>query len=232
MKLSGANHEFCVLILLYLALPGTGYGQASSDATLSGLTVSPVPITGFDGEVTSYHVGVANDVTQVTVTPTANNSGAAIDVNGSQVTSGAAHSVALSEGRNDVAITVTANDGRTTRKYVVTVGRSVTTAYGWNAVKDFNTLRAAAGNRTVDGIWSDGTTMWVADEFDDEKLYAYDMTSRERVPSKDFNTLDAAGNDSPTGIWSDGATMWVADDFDEKLYAYDMTSREHFPSKD
>ena len=73
--------------------------------------------------------------------------------------------------------------------------------------------------------------MWVAD-LSDEKLYAYDLTSRERVPDKDFNTLDAAGNDSPTGIWSDGTTMWVADYFDEKLYAYDMMSRERVPDKD
>ena len=86
--------------------------------------------------------------------------------------------------------------------------------------KDFNTLNAA-GNDDPEGIWSDGTTMWVADQ-SDEKLYAYDMTTRERVRTRDFNTLDAAGNDEPTGIWSDGRTMWVADDSDEKIYAYNM----------
>lgn len=53
--------------------------------------------------------------------------------------------------------------------------------------------------------------MWVADLYD-EKLYAYDMKTGERVRTRDFNTLEAAGNDYPTGIWSDGRTMWVADD--------------------
>ncbi|MDE2887995.1 MAG: fibronectin type III domain-containing protein [Gemmatimonadota bacterium] len=96
--------------------------------------------------------------------------------------------------------------------------------------KDFNTLNAA-GNDDPEGIWSDGTTMWVADQ-SDEKLYAYDMTSGNRVPARDFNTLDAAGNDEPTGIWSDGTTMWVADQSDGKLYAYDMTSGNRVPARD
>ena len=96
--------------------------------------------------------------------------------------------------------------------------------------KDFNTLNAS-GNDDPEGIWSDGTTMWVADQ-SDEKLYAYDMTSGSRVPARDFNTLDAAGNDEPTGIWSDGTTMWVADQSDEKLYAYDVTSGNRVPARD
>ena len=93
--------------------------------------------------------------------------------------------------------------------------------------KDFNTLNAA-GNDDPEGIWSDGTTMWVADQ-SEEKLYAYDMTTRERVREKDFNTLDAAGNDEPTGIWSDGRTMWVADDADETIYAYNMPQPNRAP---
>ena len=39
------------------------------------------------------------------------------------------------------------------------------------------TLAAANGYPT--GIWSDGTTMWVAD-FEDHKLYAYRMSDRSR----------------------------------------------------
>ena len=86
--------------------------------------------------------------------------------------------------------------------------------------KDIDGL-SAAGNDDPEGIWSDGTTMWVADETD-EKLYAYDLASGARVPGKDFDSLDAAGNGDPEGIWSDGTTMWVVDDpwFGEKVYAY------------
>ena len=96
--------------------------------------------------------------------------------------------------------------------------------------KDFNALNNA-GNDDPEGIWSDGTTMWVADQ-SDEKLYAYDVTSGSRVRTKDINTLDAAGNDEPTGIWSDGTTMWVADIWQDKIYAYSLTSKARDPDKD
>ena len=66
--------------------------------------------------------------------------------------------------------------------------------------------------------------MWVADAVDD-KLYAYDLASKARDASKDFDTLADAGNYQPQGIWSDGTTMWVVDRFDYKLYAYDLASR-------
>ena len=46
--------------------------------------------------------------------------------------------------------------------------------------KDFDTLRAA-GNRQPEGIWSNGTTMWVADSTD-EKIFAYSMSTKERTP--------------------------------------------------
>ena len=79
--------------------------------------------------------------------------------------------------------------------------------------KDINTL-GAAGNDEPEGIWSDGTTMWVADDQfgGNEKIFAYAMASGDRDPGKDFDTLDDAGNGEPEGIWSDGTTMWVADD--------------------
>ncbi|MDE3258692.1 MAG: hypothetical protein OYM47_12725 [Gemmatimonadota bacterium] len=109
----------------------------------------------------------------------------------------------------------------------------LTTASGCcdrDPTEDFNTLESAR-NTWSRGIWSDGTTVWVADDGDD-KLYAYDMISTAREPAKDFDTLDAARNLSPGGIWSDGNTMWVADDWDHKLYAYDMISTAREPAKD
>ncbi len=89
------------------------------------------------------------------------------------------------------------------------------------------TLDAANGYPT--GIWSDGTTMWVAD-FKDHKLYAYRMADRSRDSGRDF-TLDAA-NGSPVGIWSDGTTMWASDFAAGKLYAYRMSDRSRDPGKD
>ena len=89
------------------------------------------------------------------------------------------------------------------------------------------TLDAANGYPT--GIWSDGTTLWVAD-FEDRKLYAYRMPDRSRDSGRDL-TLDTA-NGSPVGIWSDGTTMWASDFTDGKLYAYRMSDRSRDPGKD
>ena len=99
-------------------------------------------------------------------------------------------------------------------------------AQGRDSGSDF-TLDAA--NDYPTGIWSDGTTMWVAD-FEDHKLYAYRMSDRSRDSGKDF-TLDA-DNGSPVGIWSDGTTMWASDFTDAKLYAYRMSDRSRDPGKD
>ncbi len=99
-----------------------------------------------------------------------------------------------------------------------------------SAGEDFDSL-LAANNNDLGGIWSDGEFMWVAD-WSDNKLYAYGMSTRQRVSSQDFNTLGAAGNDSPQGIWSDGEFMWVSDNADKKLYAYSMATKQRVPSED
>ena len=92
--------------------------------------------------------------------------------------------------------------------------------------KEFNTL-IAAGNAHPTGIWSDGTTMWVADYIAD-KIYAYKMSDKSRDEDKDFDTLKAAGNNHPIGLWSDGTTMWIADTEDDKVYAYKMSDKARF----
>ena len=65
--------------------------------------------------------------------------------------------------------------------------------------------------------------MWVADWLD-EKIYAYDLNTQERLSGRDFNFLKAATNWSPIGIWSDGTTMWVVDSSIAKVFAYDMAT--------
>ena len=95
--------------------------------------------------------------------------------------------------------------------------------------REFNTLKAA-GNRYPTGIWSDGTTMWVLDDYD-QKIYAYNMRTRARDRDKDFNTLAASDRHSG-GIWSDGTTMWVADSHYGRVYAYNMRSKSYDPDKD
>ena len=74
-----------------------------------------------------------------------------------------------------------------------------------------------SNNSSPWGIWSDGTTIWVADIADD-KLYAYALADGTRLTSKEFDLH--SDNGDPAGIWSDGTTIWVADDVDDKLYTY------------
>ena len=95
-----------------------------NDATLSDLTVSPANLIWFDSETATYHFRVADAVTRVTITPTANDAGATIDIGGTAVTSGAGHLVALNPDGvtpTDVTVTVTAEDGQTTKAYTVRV---------------------------------------------------------------------------------------------------------------
>ena len=88
-----------------------------------------------------------------------------------------------------------------------------------------------SGNDAVDGIWSDGTTMWVLDRTT-PKIYAYVVSTKARDSSKDFDSLVTAGNGSPHGIWSDGTTMWISDRADDKIYAYSLSNGSTHSSKD
>ena len=203
---------------------------STDDATLSGLTVSPRDIIGFEADRTTYEVGVASTVTQASITATTNHPGATVAYSRTDRDPNTAGlQFNLSAGRNAVTVTVTAADTTTTGTYTVSVNRGVTDVYGWKAALDLDGL-IAAGNATPYGIWSDGTTAWVADSTDD-KLYAYN-TDGTRDSAKDFDTLVAAGNNSPRGIWSDGTTMWVVDSGDDKLYGYRMSDKGRDSGKD
>ena len=100
---------------------------SSRDATLSGLTVSGIDIGTFSSNITSYAASVYNSVSQTTVTPTVNDSGASyvIKLGGVADTDGV---VALSAGSNVITVEVTAEDGQTTKTYNVTVNRAAATA--------------------------------------------------------------------------------------------------------
>ena len=100
----------------------------------------------------------------------------------------------------------------------------------WNRTEDFDTL-GAARNTSPQGIWSDGTTMWVADD-ESNKIYAYSLSTKQRQGSDDFDTLNAAENTSPRGLWSDDETMWVADEADAKIYSYNLASKAREDTKE
>ena len=100
--------------------------QAEDNANLSGLTISSGSLTpAFDKATTSYQVDVGANVRNVRVTPTVEDDGATVTVNGTAVASGS-HSGSIDlvqEGAVTITVTVTAEDKITTKRYVVTVLR-------------------------------------------------------------------------------------------------------------
>ena len=101
--------------------------DASTDATLSALAISPgglAPEFDSAGEDTDYTVTVPNSVASVRITPTVNDAGASVTVNGATVTSGqASQAITLQAGINaPINIVVTAEAGNT-RTYRITVTR-------------------------------------------------------------------------------------------------------------
>ncbi len=97
--------------------------QQSDDASLSALTLSGINFGPFDSTTTSYTAQVGNSVSQTTVTPTANHSGASYAIKLGGVTD-ADGKVSLAVGSNVITVEVTAEDGETTRTYTVTVTRA------------------------------------------------------------------------------------------------------------
>ena len=95
-----------------------------------------------------------------------------------------------------------------------------------DSAKDFDNLNGA-GNNALDGICSDGTTMFVADFFDDD-LYAYKMSDTTHDSTKDI-TLDSDNGD-PRGMWCDETTVYVANDGSgaaNKVFAYTISGGTH-----
>ena len=131
----------------------TSQQHLSTDATLSALTLSGINFGTFAPGTTSYAASVANSVTQTTVTPTVNHSGASyliklggvIDADGT---------VSLSVGSNVITIEVTAEDGQTTEKYTVTVTRA--------APSTDATLSALTMSSVDFGTFAPGTTSYTS----------------------------------------------------------------------
>ena len=70
---------------------------------------------------------------------------------------------------------------------------------------------AEAGNGRPAGLWSDGATMWVADQ-SDRHVYAYRLSDGARESGKEFAlVVDDIEHMTPFGLWSDGETVLATD---------------------
>ena len=225
--------------LTYAALYPPFVGAQSSDATLSALTVndgtSDVALNpGFTSAGMSYRTAVKyrDERLTVTATTTAINATIAFLDRSNAIlddldNNTGGHQVDVPVGDLMFKIKVTAEDN-TELVYEVTVERNDAHLFGWTPTRDLNGL-TAAGNDNPQGIWSNGTTMWVADD-DDDKLYAYALATGAHDATKEFDLH--GDNGSPKGIWSDKTTVWVVDDADNKLYAYTLATGDRGSGKD
>ena len=102
--------------------------------------------------------------------------------------------------------------------------------FEWTVTRDIEELDA--GNDRATGVWSDGTTLWVADNADGagDAVYAYDRETGERVEEREFALHEA--NRAPRGFWSDRSVVWVSDSGQERLFAHNLEGGERFPQRD
>ena len=79
---------------------------------------------------------------------------------------------------------------------------------------------------TPRGIWTDGTTMYVADagSAGNPTLRAYDAGDGSRDASKDITLNDSSLD--PVSIWSDGTELWVTGSASQTLKVFDLATGE------
>ena len=102
--------------------------------------------------------------------------------------------------------------------------------FEWTVKHDIEELDG--GNDRATGVWSDGTTLWVADNADGagDAVYAYDRESGERLSEREFTLAET--NRAPRGFWSDRSVVWVSDSGRERLFAYDLATGERLEERE
>ena len=102
--------------------------------------------------------------------------------------------------------------------------------FEWTVKHDIDELDVGHGSPS--GMWSDGATLWLAENGDgaDDAVYAYDLKSGERGEDREFE-LDET-NRAPRGVWSDRTLLWVSDSGRNRLFAHDLATGERLPERD
>ena len=176
-----------------------------------------------------------------------------IDSNGQiAVATGVTFDIATQE---TYVVTVTADDGSGEANATATVEVTITVTAGppiiiitgggggggggpspsevdfeWTVQHDIAELDG--GNDRATGVWSDGTTLWVADNADGagDAVYAYDRETGERVEEREFALHET--NRAPRGFWSDRSVVWVSDSGRDRLFAYDLATGERLEERE
>ncbi len=89
-------------------------------------------------------------------------------------------------------------------------------------------------NVNIKGFWSDGETMWLADDLGpDWNVVAVDVDTGNTVPDRNFALVRSVAEypPDPESVWSDGDLMWVLDQAFRRVHAYDFDSGDHMSSR-
>ena len=141
---------------------GDGGGEPlSSNADLASLTISNGQLNpSFSSSISAYATMFVVQ-SSITLTPTAADAGATIEINGTSVTSGQMSSeITLDPGENDITVLVTAEDGVTTKIYSITASYLSQQAY----IKASNT---GEGDRFGYSVAISGDTLAVGTPYED-----------------------------------------------------------------
>ena len=102
--------------------------------------------------------------------------------------------------------------------------------FEWNVKRDIEALDG--GNDRATGVWSDGTTLWVADNADGADDASTPTTSRAASASRSVSSSSPRPTARPRGLWSDRQVLWVSDSGRDRLFAYDLATGERLPERD
>jgi hypothetical protein len=153
-----------VFMLLSLSLSGCGGGgsgeddaSGSSDASLSELTLDGIALDQtFQADQLNYSASVDFSQDSITLSPVVADSGATIQINGSDVASGTASApIALVAGENQIDIVVTSGNRSTTVTYTLVVSRAMASLDA--SLSDLNLYGA-----TLDQIFQSSQTAYSA----------------------------------------------------------------------
>ena len=203
----------------------------STDATLSGLTLSGIDFGTFASGTTSYSAQVANSVSQTTVTPTVNDLGASYVIKLGGVTD-ADGVVSLSVGSNAITVEVTAEDGETTQTYTVTVTRAEPPT---PELSDDATLSSLTLSGIDFGTFDSTTTSYTAQVANSVSQTAVTLAVRHSEASYvvKLGGVEAGDGEISLAVGSNVITVEVTAEDDETTQTYTVTvTRSEPPSTD
>ncbi len=155
---------------------------ASSDATLSSLSLTGVDFGTFSSGTASYSAKVTHAVETTTVEAEATHDDAEVSIAPADADAAPGHQVSLAVGETAVTATVTAPDGETTRTYTVSVARA----------KSDDAMLASLELTGVDiGTFASATTTYAADV-----AHEVQSTTVEAEASHDDAQVDIAPADA------------------------------------